>query len=231
MKRYVFIPFLLAAMSLLCLSASAQEIETRTLTSFNRIKASASFEVILEKGSSESVRIEARNIDPQKVITEVADGRLRISLERGTYRRMQVKLFVTYRELNEIVTSGSGSFRGNDLIQAGELTIINSGSGNIYLARLEANELMVKLSGSANMQLAGRADNAFIQLSGSGNVEGFDLQAENAEAKISGSGNINLAVSRGIDAQISGSGNVRYRGNPTSTYVKTSGSGRVHAMN
>ena len=220
-----------ALLSLFCLTASAQKTENRTLAPFSRIKSSSSFDVVLEKGSRESVRIEARNVDPAKVITEVRDGQLRLALERGTYRRIQVKVYVTYRELEEIALSGSGNILGNDPIQARALNIIDSGSGNITLGRLEVDRLLVKLSGSANLRLAGRADDAIIQVSGSGNVEAFDLRVKTSEVRISGSGNVNLSVSQGIDAQVSGSGNVNYRGNPASAYVKTSGSGRIRAVN
>ncbi len=230
MKASYPVLWLVALLSLLCLTASAQDTETRNLAPFSRIKASASFDVILEKGSRESVRIETRNVDPAKVITEVQDGRLRLAMERGTYRRIQVKVYVTYRELEEIALSGSGNIQGNDPIQARELSIIDSGSGNITLGRLEAERLLVKLSGSANMRLAGRANDAIVQVSGSGNVEAYDLKVSTSEVRISGSGNVNLSVSEGIDASISGSGNVNYRGNPASTYVKTSGSGSIRAV-
>lgn len=231
MKKIILTLCLFSLFGVISLSAQAQQVETRSLGSFNRIKASSSFEVILKKGNDESVRIEARNVDPSKVVTEIDGDRLKLYMKRGNYRKMRVKVTVTYRELEEIVSSGSGNLEAHDLIQADELTLINSGSGNLTLSKVSAGNMMVKLSGSANLKLAGQSADLIVHVSGSGNVDAFLLKAEAGEVRVSGSGNVKMYVSQLIDASVSGSGNVHYKGNPERTYVKTSGSGMIQGVN
>ena len=65
---------------------TAQETVTRKLSSFNKLDVGGSFNVVIETGNDESVKIEAEGVSPDKIITEVKGGELNVRMEKGEYR-------------------------------------------------------------------------------------------------------------------------------------------------
>jgi hypothetical protein len=246
MKHFVTLFFAL----LLSISACAQKTETRNVSSFSKLDVSGSFNVVLEQGSKESVRIEARNLDPKKIITESDGESLKIYLEKGDYRNIETTVYVTFKNLTalnragsgnlvcksvlsspssfSLKSSGSGNLETEKEIKAADLQVILSGSGEVELASLEAKNAAIKLSGSGNLEIEnGSIGSADVELAGSGNIEAFGLETKTASVKISGSGNVELSVEETLEGKISGSGNVSYKGNARINSFKTIGSGTV----
>ena len=69
---------------LISLIAIGQSTQERRLSNFDKITSLTSFNVVLQKGNSPAVKIEAKNIDPDKITTDVKDGELEIGMEKGT---------------------------------------------------------------------------------------------------------------------------------------------------
>src|SRR5690606_23620558 len=135
------------------LLAQAQNEETRPLASFTELHAGGSWDVILEQGNTEEVRLEGRNIDLDKVITEVKNNALHIYLEKGNYRNIDLKVYVTYKNLEVIHKSGSGNLKNTSDLSASDFELHLSGSGNADLRNIDAENLLVSLSGSGNLSL------------------------------------------------------------------------------
>jgi len=228
MKRQIFFIF-----SFLLVIAqvyvSAQQVETRNLSSFDEVGVSGNLDVYLERGNNESVRIEVRGIDPSEIRTEVRDGKLKI------YRKSRIrwggnvkgKIYVTYRNLRGLQSSGSSDIYGYDPINAEQFKIGCSGSGNITLDDLNANELTVHVSGSSDIRLAGNVDSQELHISGSGDYDAFDLECRETTISISGSGNAEVVAHQSLKVSVSGSGDVRYIGNPDYMDSSSSGSGSI----
>ena len=86
---------------------SAQETDTRKLSSFSKLDVGGPFEVTIEKGSEESVKITAEGVPLNKIITEIKGSTLEIYLERGDYRNnIKAKIYLTYKNLDAIDKSG-----------------------------------------------------------------------------------------------------------------------------
>lgn len=206
----------------------AQSTEIRKVGSFNGIRTGGSWNVILEKGDREEVRLESKKFDLSKVITEVKDNSLNIGLEKGNHKNVNFTVYVTYRELESIKSGGSGSIKSNSDIIADNLEIYMSGSGDGRFQNIKADKLLVSMSGSGNIDVEGGSiGHLTIKQSGSGDFRGLDLQAEDAEVNKNGSGNTSLTATKALSVRSSGSGNVEYRGNPEHSDVRFSGSGRV----
>ncbi|MDQ3535777.1 MAG: DUF2807 domain-containing protein, partial [Bacteroidota bacterium] len=141
--------------------------ETRQLSPFKKLNMGGSFNVVLEQGGNESVRLEGRNLDLNKVITEVKNNTLHIFLEKGNFRNFDLTVYVNYKTLEEINKSGSGNLEARSDINASNLKLELSGSGNTNFRSLVANDLKVNLSGSGNLALTGgKAQKLDIQQSG-----------------------------------------------------------------
>lgn len=228
MEKLKSLFLILGILFVLSVQVQAQQKEIREVGTFNKIHAGGSFNVVLEKGNKESVRLEGKNIDFNKVITEVKNNSLHVKLENGNYRNFDLTVYVTYTNLEEVHSSGSGNLTSKSDISSSNLKISLSGSGNANLKSLQANDLEVALSGSGNLSLeGGSTKNLSIRQSGSGNVKSAGLTAENCNIKKSGSGNMDINVSQSLEVESSGSGNIKYKGSPTINKMRFFGSGEL----
>lgn len=214
-------------------SFSFGQTESRSVGDFTKVSISGSFSVYLEKGNSTSVKLDLNNISSDKIITTVEGNTLVVkqkNVKWNTWKNASAKIYITYRDLEEISNGGSGNLRCDTELEAASFRLRNSGSGNVYLTRLDVGDLDAGLSGSANLTLAGKADDVTLSVSGSGNVKAFELETETVSARVSGSGNLNINASEDISASVSGSGNIRYKGNATISNMRTSGSGSIRKV-
>jgi hypothetical protein len=230
--------------------AFSQGTETRKLSSFSKLQVSGSLETFMEIGNEESVKVVAEGVSPGRVITEVNGNTLEVHMERGEYRNIKVKVYITYKSLDAIDKSGSGNFTcSSDLsstdftlntngsgnifitkkIKAQQFKIRKGGSGNIKLGSLETDDADLEFSGSGDFQVSdGYAKKQSIHLSGSGSFIGSGLKSDECIASISGSGNIDISVSQSLEGTIAGSGNITYAGDAQVTKAGIIGSGRIH---
>jgi hypothetical protein len=240
--------FLVAASLLGSGIVSAQGTETRKLLPFNKLDIGGPFEVFIEKGNEESVKIVAEGVALEKIVTEVTGNTLEIYLKRGDYRNIKTKLYVVYKNVEAIEKSGSGNLACNsdlaannfnlDLSGSGNvngkkikgqhITIRKSGSGNIKIDALETDDADLSLSGSGDVEIGdGYAKTQSVHISGSGNMRAHGLKSNECIASISGSGNIEVSVSQSLAGSISGSGNIVYDGDAQVKKSGISGSGRI----
>jgi hypothetical protein len=233
MKKYLFsLAATLVIYSFLFSSFTfGQSSQNRNLSSFREVHVSGGFDVVLKKGNNESVNIESSNIDLDKILTEVENNKLKISLKKGNYRNVDVKLVVTYKDLEAIHSSGSSEIVCNTDIKASNFSLHNSGSGNVKLTSINTDSFEVHNSGSSNINVAGTAKRQSYQISGSSKINAFDLKSEEAKVSISGSGDVNISVSQNLEASVSGSGDIRYKGDPNIRNVRVSGSGNISKAN
>ena len=129
------------------------------------------------------------------------------------------KLFMTI--------SGSGNIVMPHPVRVNTYTILVSGSGNLNAGDLVCSKMSGNISGSGNFNIAGEAEEAKYTISGSGDVNTFDFKVKKVDAYVSGSGDINVYATEDLNVNVSGSGGVKYKGNPTSLQVNSSGSSLV----
>ncbi len=239
----------LFALLLITHLACAQDRTTRKVSSFTKVQAGGSLNVVLEQGKGNNITIESKGIDQDKIKTEVKGETLHIYMERGNHSYNYATVYVTYQELEEISNSGSGdllcksdlraatfifnnSGSGNATchgqLKAKKVSVDLSGSGNVALNSLEAEEADLSMSGSGNLKASsGMAKKLTVNKSGSGNLEAPALITDVCSVKMSGSGNVEIVANEVIEAGMSGSGNIQYRGNATVRKVHSSGSGEI----
>ncbi|MEQ9403425.1 MAG: head GIN domain-containing protein [Cyclobacteriaceae bacterium] len=224
----------------------AQSEETRNLSSFSEVSAQEGIDVYLKKGNKEEARVVARSVDLEDVLTEVSGGRLKIHLDGSRWRNVDVDVYVTYKSIDEINASSSGSITAEDpievdgdfevgvsssgdvraTIKADELSIEASSSGDAVL-NVEVDEIRAEVSSSGDVELEGTARIQDIEVSSSGDYDASDVDSEEAEASASSGGSIKVKVSGKIDARASSGGSVRYGGNPKYVDVSSSSGGSV----
>jgi len=222
------ISYFVLALLLVGYSAFAQNSQIRTPGSFNQIENNGSWDVEIIKGSKDEVRLESSGFDLNKVITEVDGRKLTIKLQKGSYNNVNIKVFVTVRQLESVGNGGSGDMMIKSDFGADTFSIGLSGSGSISTRNINAGKLTVGMSGSGKVIIeGGQADEANIGQSGSGDFEGINFTADAVKIGKSGSGNTSISVNEDFTVGSSGSGNVYYRGNPEKQSIGISGSSKV----
>ena len=223
MQRLIFLSLFLFVVNFL----SAQNNEVRPLDSFDEIKVGQSIDVILIEGSAEQAEVSVRGADLEDVITRVSGDRLKIEMAPGkNYWNVDVKVIVTYKELEEISASSSSDVESEGVISADELRVDVSSSADVSIS-IDTKMLDVEVSSSGDLEIEGVTQEQYVRVSSSGDYDGFDLESEMAEVRVSSSGDVKVNVTKRIDATASSSGTVLYKGNPEKEYVDTSSSGRV----
>jgi len=204
--------------------------QTRSVMNFDQISVTGMMEVQLIPGSEGKIDIEAESNLMEFIETEVNNGHLRISVQKGVNiepsRNYPIRIVVPFETLGALTLTGSGHIRNSDAIKARDFKINVTGSGNMNLNLITEN-LESTITGSGDLKLKGTSREFKCKVTGSGDVFAYDLNAFKVDASVMGSGDMEVSVENELDVKISGSGDIKYRGNPDKQNFKTSGSGTV----
>ena len=211
-----------------CSITQAQDSETRTPGSFTKVHSGGSWDVILVQGDREEIKIETKGISLDKVKTEIEGDVLNLGLERGNYNNVNLKFYVTYKNLEGLKCAGSGKMTVKSDVTADDFYIGLSGSGDIILKGLRADDLDASISGSAKITIeSGAVGDAEIQQSGSGDFVAENLSIDELSVNKSGSGGTYVGDLGMVSLRASGSGDLVYSGSPRMGEIKVSGSSSI----
>lgn len=202
--------------------------ETRSVTDFDAISVSGGIDLYIKQGNKESVTVKATESIIDRLMTEVKNGQLHIYMEKGKYRNVKMDVFVVVDNLDALHASGGSDVYGQTPFRADEFELHASGGSDVEMD-LEVDRLECHLSGGSDTDLEGSANHLNIKSSGSSDFEGFGLEAKHCVIMASGSSDSSVNVSESLEVNASGSSDVNYKGNPSKTKIKSSGSSDVHS--
>jgi hypothetical protein len=212
----------------------AYSVQDRHLSGFNAIQLSASYDVFITQGATESVKVEAPADEINRLVTEVQNGVLKIYTKSdhswgnwSLFGHKKMAVYITAKDINSIGISGSGDVSFKNGLSTNSLKIRVSGSGDVE-GKLNVKTLEADISGSGDMKFTGRADNAAVSVSGSGDYSARDLATASTAIRVSGSGDATVNASVKIDASVAGSGDIRYTGSAKQVSISRHGSGDIH---
>ena len=204
--------------------------ENRKTSDYDAVSLVGFMDVALVKGSEGNLTIEAESNLQEYITTEVKNGTLRISVEKGVNispsRNKSIKVTVPFEDLEGAYLTGSGDIWTEDKITARDFSLSVTGSGDMNI-EIEADEIDGKVTGSGDIQLIGTASELEGNVTGSGDFDAYKLKANIVSAQVSGSGDIMVYAEKELNARIAGSGDISYKGNPSKENFKTSGSGDI----
>jgi hypothetical protein len=204
--------------------------ESRQVPEFNKIRLEGQGKVALTQGNQTSLEVTTDDNILPSIETEVKNGKLIISHEKGrNLRPTKLNYFITVKDLEGVSISGSGDIKGNDEFSANNFYADIAGSGDIAI-KVNTNRLESSISGSGSIYLAGSTNSYECTITGSGDIDAFELRARYSSVAITGSGNCRISVVDKLQAKITGSGDVLYRGQPHINQSIT-GSGKVKDRN
>ena len=204
--------------------------ESRQVPEFRELRLEGRGKVALMRGNRSSIEVTADDNILPSIETEVKDGKLIISHEKGKNLKPTTLSFaITVKDLEGISIAGSGDILGNDEFNSAKFYADIAGSGDIAI-KVSADRLESSISGSGSISLSGSTNSHDARITGSGDVDAFELQARDSSVVITGSGNCRIRVSDKLQAKITGSGDVLYKGHPQISQSIT-GSGKVKDRN
>ncbi len=181
--------------------------ETRDLPPFSRIDARGDFQLQINAGEEQSVRIETVERDLKRVETEVRGGRLILTYKERWFS------FLFDRE--RIVTISLPALRGVEL----------SGAGEINAAGIDSEDFDLTVSGAADVTLKGSCGTFDFNLNGAGDVMASELQCKSVGVMINGVGDAEIYASESVSAVLNGLGKVKVYGNPKKVSKQINGLG------
>jgi hypothetical protein len=200
--------------------------ETRDISAFTKLDISGAFEVFLVQGNTHELIIEADEDIMDKIVTRVSGGELEIFV-KGTIRSYKtMKAYITFNALSEIELSGAVNLEGGNVMQFDKLDLELSGACEV-VAELEANRLDLDLSGASKLTIDGVVGYLDADCSGACKLYLADLKATTVDFDCSGASSAEFWVTESLDVEGSGASNVRYKGEPKTVNVNTSGASSV----
>ena len=204
--------------------------ESRQVPEFRELRLEGRGKVALSKGNRSSIEVTSDDNILSSIETEVKNGKLVISHEKGKHLRpTKLNYTITVKDLAGISIAGSGDINGKSRFVSDDFYAQISGSGDITLA-VETARLESDISGSGSIYLSGLAETYDARITGSGDVDAIDLQTRDSSVVITGSGNCRVRATDMLRAKITGSGDVLYKGHPRISQSIT-GSGKVKDRN
>jgi hypothetical protein len=187
--------------------------EERSVDSFDQISVGGAFDVYLTQGDTESLRVEAdENLLPL-IETTVRNGRLVIRSRENIGEAKELNVYVTFRELNKIETSGACEIKNEGQLNFNNLVLKGSGASEIDLS-LRAEKLEGEYSGASEVDLEGSAEVCEFKLSGASELDAEGLVVQQMKIDLSGASEAEVQVTQNLKVHASGASSVVYTGNP-----------------
>jgi hypothetical protein len=137
-----------------------------------------------------------------------------------------MKLFVSVKNINELMVNGGGKIISENSVAANNLALAVNGNGSMDLD-IKGDFIKAEVTGSGSISLRGYATNIDGLVSGTGSINAFNCPLETAKIKVSGSGLCEVNVTNNIEALVLGNGQVKHKGNTKTATKKIYGSGTI----
>jgi hypothetical protein len=191
--------------------------EERNVINFKKVNFRTLGDMEIVQGNEEGLTIEALEEVLSRIVTEVNDGTLVISIKQDLFHweniARRIHFLLRVKDLESFDFSGVGRIQA-DQLTADRLELNLRGAGDISIKNLKADELNAVLGGTGKIEVTGNVAEQEIHLKGAGAFQGGDLQCESARVTLRGVGDVTVRCSDVLDVKLSGLGSVHYYGDP-----------------
>jgi hypothetical protein len=212
-------------------SAYAQKTETRAVGPFSGVKAQSGLDVYLKKGTKESIKVVVSgSIEPADVRTVVSDGTLKVSIEDGSFNNIDVKVYVTYVDIDKLMVNSAATFYSENIIKCSKLTLSAVSSGTIDI-QLEVDQLEASAGSAWEIELKGKAETAVFEAASAGEIDAYEMVVNTVKVKAVTAGSAKVNVVKEIEAKAASGADIRFRGNPERSNTSSTSGGSVKKSN
>jgi len=180
---------------------------------FDVLTAGGVFNVILQQGSREQVKIEAEdNLQP---LFEVKNegSTLKISMKKDVNLKHAKKMnvYVTFKSLKSLNLSSVGNITATGSLHFDDLQLDNNSVGNVDLD-LAAQKLSIRNNSVGSLKLTGKADNAVIRSNSVGSIRAAGLIVQVMDIQNDGVGGAEVNAVKELKVRDSFLGKVKNTG-------------------
>ncbi len=190
--------------------------EKRNISSFHAIHTSSGIEVIISKGEKEELAVSANNKEYLDQVRTVVEGGV-LKISRNTdwkfwnqWKNWHVKVYVSYKDLDEIKANSGASVNGTDL---------------------NLSKLNVRLNSGASITLNGSIKSLDVDGSSGAQFHGYGLAVEQCKAEASSGAGVQISVNKEISAKANSGGFIRFKGEGLIRDINVNSGGSVKRQN
>jgi len=228
MKHTRFIAAALSVMLLIQTSAFSQDDKDKRdkiigsgkvitkevpVKSFNDIKVSGVFHVILSQGSKEEVKIEAD--DNLQSLFEVSNDGDQLVIKMKDNQNFdsdhKLKVYISFNKLKKLSIRTVGSVSSTESLNFDDISIESKGVGPVDL-KMTAQKANIENTGVGTMKLQGKADIAIIKNTGVGSIQAGDFVVQTMDITNTGVGHSEVNAEKEIKVKDSFLGKVKNKG-------------------
>lgn len=212
-------------------SAYAQKTENRNVGPFSGVKSQVGIDVYLKMGTKESVQVViSGKIELKNVVTEVSGGMLTVSVDKGSYNSVEIKVYVTFVEITKLMVNSGGNIFSEDVIKTSKLSLSATSAGTIEI-QAEVDQLEANAGSAGEIEVKGKAGTAVIEAGSAGEVDAYELVANTVKVKAVTGASAKVNVVKEIEAKAATGADIRFRGNPERSNTSSSTGGSVKKSN
>jgi hypothetical protein len=187
--------------------AAPAAAETRNLSGFTKVSASAGFDVDVTVG--QGFRVDVTGPGADRTVTRVQGDTLIVEPTPGMHwgRRPEVRVSVTMPSVTGLSTSSGADIRARGV--------------NAEVITLEA-------SSGSDLEVSGTCRSVEAEVSSGADIDAGDLRCQSGSARASSGADVHVNVSGQLDVRASSGGDVHVAGGASIGDVSLSSGGSVH---
>ncbi len=224
--------------------------EERDIREFTGVKLNSIGNLKIKFGDQDKLVIETHDNIVEHICASVEDGVLVIGPARNTtliYNRKLPRFYLTVKKLNYLAASSIGGIEA-PVLEADDLTVQASGSGDIIIEGVEAVNTLIEVSSNGNVEIGtfnsdslsailssngdlnngkGEVKKQIVAVSSNGDYDGSSVESLKTKARLSSNGTASVWVTQGLEALLSSNGDLYYTGDPDEFFYEQTSGGDV----
>jgi hypothetical protein len=176
-----------------------------SLDSFVKIIGSGAFQLTVQQGKPQSVKVHLDDNLFEYLELKVVDSTLKIKMKENVEYKKKFLVELTVPKVEALELSGAISTE---------------------LSGIKGETFRLETSGASRTRIKGEVESFQVELSGANQLHAYDFKAKRVSARISGSSLAQLFAESSLEADISGVSKVSYEGSPK--IIKKSVTGVSH---
>jgi hypothetical protein len=205
--------------------------ELRNVGAFSSIHVSSGIDLYLTQGKSQEVRVEAEPDLVGKIMTQVENGVLKVSIrDKMNWDlgwNLTRKVYVTFIDLQELNASAGSDVFSQNPFRLKELKISSSSGSDVRIDDLSAEFVSIVTSSGADAKVLGKTIRLYADASSGSDLDCRGLISEDCEVRASSGSDALVYVTGSIKARASSGGDVHYAGRPAHRDIDESSGGDI----
>lgn len=199
--------------------ASTKSLKTYQVADFNSLLVQSAIEVILKKSNTCKVEVETEMEYQKSVAVLVLNKKLTLKikenvsngfLKKSSTAPPKVKIYVYYKNLNELFVTGASVVKTQEPIVSNKLLLILSSASSVAISG-DISWLSVNSEGASECNLSGKVNKLSVKCSGASNFNSLNLISNTVDMEIGGASTATVVAQKELVLNVSGASYVKYK--------------------